>query len=204
MEQSSALVSSSRMPMKRSIMQIRECDPLRLNGGQSGDEESAVEDSGEKSTSCTRSGTAESLRESARIRAERAKKAGNPGRTSISRTVSRIFFSMTNKMGLTGSSTTVISEKSLWKGGCETQHHSEVVSLHLLVLPRLVHVLQDARHGALPLLPVLPWTHFPVQPTASLNPRKPGGGGGRGSFSSLRAKGANQMRLADLPPMPGG
>ena len=41
-----------------------------------------------------------------------------------------------------------------------------------------------------------------VQPVKSLDEMKPAGGPGRGSFNQLNKK--REMRMADLPPMPGG
>lgn len=129
-------------------------------------------------------GATDSLKSLASRRAEMAKNAGSAEGFSLTKSVYRIFFSLTNKLGVTGSSTRVVN------GRVVLSRNPIQAALHFIyVFFRAIYLFFK--------------TLF--VPLANLDPpRKFGGsgGGGRATFRDLSKK--KEMRMADLPPMPGG
>jgi len=72
------------------------------------------------------------LKSMAKHRASQASKAGKPERTGVLRTISYIFFSLTNKLALTGSSTRVVS-------ACPLPSSQIFSLLHLPGMPNRTH-----------------------------------------------------------------
>jgi len=126
-------------------------------------------------------GDGNDLKSLAKRRAEQAKRAGSHSRDSISKTLYRVFFSATNKLGLSGSSTRIVNGQ---------------VVVRRNILQKLFHIIYVLFRAIYFFFKTL------VVPLKTLEPPKRGGGGGRGSFSKTSK--SNVVKMADLPPMPGG
>ena len=121
------------------------------------------------------------LKALAKRRAEQARRAGPHARGGIAKTAYRVFFSATNKIGLTGSSTRVVDGH---------------VVVRRNVIQKIFHVIYIFFRAIYYFFKSL------IDPSVSYAPPKKGSGGGRGSFAQM-AK-SNVVKMADLPPMPGG
>ncbi|KAJ1492078.1 hypothetical protein T484DRAFT_3040125 [Baffinella frigidus] len=127
------------------------------------------------------------LKSMAKHRASQASKAGKPERTGFFRTITRIFFSLTNKLMITGSSTRVVNGR--------------------IVMSR--NPIQKILHGMYLFIRAI-YLFFKTLfvPDTKIEKPKPdlfgNSGGKRGSFTGLSKKGGGITRMADLPPMPGG
>lgn len=154
---------------------------LRLAGGEPDDALKEARRRRLDGAAAEEDGGDNDLKAAARRRAEAARNAGSHPRDSIGKTAYRVFFSATNKLGLTGSSTRIVN--------------GQVVVRRNLVqkLFHLIYVFFRAIYYFFKTL---------VVPLSTLEPQKRGSGGGRGSFSQMRK--SNVVKMADLPPMPGG
>jgi len=126
----------------------------------------------------------DSLKGLASRRAEIAKSAGKAEGFSLTKSTYRIFFSLTNKLGLTGSSTRVVNGRVIL-----SRNPVQALLHYIYVFFRAIYLFFKTLFVPLSTLDA---------------PKKFGGsgGGGRATFKDLSKK--KQMRMADLPPMPGG
>jgi len=170
------LMVSSALPAPPASM-ARRGGVLRMSGGKAEEATSTKE-----AVAGAEGGTGqEGLRASAKRRAEQAKAAGKPGRVGIGKTFYRVCSMVSNRMGVTGSSTRVVNGK---------------IVLSRNPVQKLLHMVYLFFRAIYLFFKTL------FVPLATLDRPKPSGGPGRGNFSTLNKK--KEMRMADLPPMPGG
>jgi len=164
---------------------------LRLRGGESPvsppetpSEVSPARATNLKGGSGSASPQLDSLKGLASRRAEIAKSAGKAEGFSLTKSTYRIFFSLTNKLGLTGSSTRVVNGRVIL-----SRNPVQALLHYIYVFFRAIYLFFKTLFVPLSTLDA---------------PKKFGGsgGGGRATFKDLSKK--KQMRMADLPPMPGG
>jgi hypothetical protein len=125
------------------------------------------------------------LKSTAKHRGTQATKAGKVKGSGFFKTLGHIFFGITNKLAITGSSTRVVNGR--------------------IVISR--NPIQKLLHGIYLFIRAI-FLFFKTLFVPATTIQKPSSnnfdGSKRSSFSSLSKKGGGITRMADLPPMPGG